>query len=81
MMDSRTTAAITFRAKLGINRHDPMLTKEQSIGLEIMEVFSEEEIIEKYFVSNERIDFYLRRPKLATEVNELGLWTEMKKMK
>ena len=58
-----------------------MLTKEQSIGLEIMEVFSEEEIIEQYFVSNERIDFYLRRPKLATEVNELGLWTEMKKMK
>ena len=80
-MDSRTTAAIMFRAKLGINRHDPMLTKEQSIGLEIMEVFSEEEIIEQYFVSNERIDFYLRRPKLATEVNELGLWTEMKKMK
>ena len=80
-MDSRTTAAITFRTKLGINRHDPMLTKEQSIGLEIMDVFSEEEIIEQYFVSNERIDFYLRRPKLATEVNELSLWTEMKKMK
>ena len=80
-MDSRTTAAITFRVKLGINRHDPMLTKDQSIGLEIMEVFSEEEIIEQYFVSNERVDFYLRRPKLATEVAELGLWTEMKKMK
>ena len=73
-MGSRTTAAITFRAKLGINRHDPMLTKEQSIGLKIMKVFSEEEIIEQYFVLNERIDFYLGKPKL-------GLWTEMKKMK
>ena len=80
-MGSRTTAAITFRAKLGINRHDPMLTKEQSIGLKIMKVFSEEEIIEQYFVLNERIDFYLGKPKLATEVAELGLWTEMKKMK
>ena len=80
-MGSRTTAAITFRAKLGINRHDPMLTKEQSIGLKIMKVFSEEEIIEQYFVLNQRIDFYLGKPKLATEVAELGLWTEMKKMK
>ena len=80
-MGSRTTAAITFRAKLGINRNDPMLTKEQSIGLKIMKVFSEEEIIEQYFVLNERIDFYLGKPKLATEVAELGLWTEMKKMK
>ena len=80
-MGSRTTAAITFRAKLGINRHDPMLTKGQSIGLKIMKVFSEEEIIEQYFVLNERIDFYLGKPKLATEVAELGLWTEMKKMK
>ena len=80
-MGSRTTAAITFRAKLGINRHDPMLTKEQSIGLKIMKVFSEEEIIEQYFVLNERIDFYLGKPKLATEVAEFGLWTEMKKIK
>ena len=29
MMDTRTKAVLKFRDKLGINQHDPILTKEQ----------------------------------------------------
>ena len=29
MMNTRTTATVKFRDKLGIDQHDPILTKEQ----------------------------------------------------
>ena len=38
----------------------------------MMKVFSDEEIIEQYFVLNGGIDFYLAKHKLAIEVGELG---------
>ena len=71
-MGTRTKAPVKIRAKLGINQHDPILTKEQSIGSKIMKVLPGEEIIKQYFILNERIDFYLPKPKLAIEVDELG---------
>ena len=37
-----------------------------------MKVFSNEEIIEQYFVSIERIDFYLPQHKLAIDLDEFG---------
>ena len=39
MMDTRTTKAVEFRAKFKINQHDPILTKEQSIGSKIVKAF------------------------------------------
>ena len=72
MMDKRTTKAVEFRAKLKINQHNPILTKEQSIGSKIVKAFPNEKIKEQFFVLNEKIDFYFPRHKLAIEVDELG---------
>ena len=68
MMDTRTTKAVEFRGKCKINQHDPILTKEQSIGSKIVKAFPSE----KPFALNEKIDFYFQRHKLAIEVDELG---------
>ena len=70
LIDTRTTAVVKAKAKFGINQHHPILTKEQSICSKILKVFTE--IIEQYFILNERIDFYLPKHKLAVEVDELG---------
>ena len=72
MMDTRTTKAFEVKAKFKINQHDPILTKEQSIGLKIIKAFPNEKIKEQFFVLNEKIDFYSPRHKLAIEVDELG---------
>ena len=71
MMDTRTKA-VEFRAKFKNNQHDPILTKEQSIVSKIVKAFSNEKIIEQFFVLKEKIDFYFPRHKLAMEVDELG---------
>ena len=71
MMDTRTKA-VEFRAKFKNNEHDPILTKEQSIVSKIVKAFSNEKIIEQFFVLKEKIDFYFPRHKLAMEVDELG---------
>ena len=71
-IDIRTTAVVKPKANFGINQHHPILTKEQSIGSKILKVFTDKEIIEQYFILNERIDFYLPKHKLAIEVDELG---------
>ena len=69
MKDTRTTKAVEFRAKFKINQHDPVLTKEQSIGSKIVKAFPKEKIKEQFFVLNEKIDFYFPRHKLAIEVD------------
>ena len=72
LIDTRTTAVVEPKANFGVNQHHPILTKEQSIGSKILKVFTDKEIIEQYFILNERIDFYLPMHKLAIEVDELG---------
>ena len=39
MMDTKTTAVVKFRDKLGINQHDLILTKEQPMDSKIRKVF------------------------------------------
>ena len=58
MIDTRTSKAVEFRAKFKINQHDPILTKEQSIGSKVIKAFSNEKIKEQFFVLNEKIDFF-----------------------
>ena len=81
MMDTRTTGAVKFRATLGINQHDPILTKEKSIDSKITKVFSDEEIIEQYFVLNEKLIFIFLRTNQQQKLMNLVIWTEMKNMK
>ena len=71
MVATRTTKAVESSAKFKINQHDPILTKEKSIGSKIVKAFSNEKIKEQFFVLNEKIDFYSPRHKLAVEVDEL----------
>ena len=72
MMNTRTTATVKFRDKLGIDQHDPILTKEQWISSKIMKVFSNKEIMEQYLVLNEKIYFYFLKHRLAIETDDLG---------
>ena len=47
MMDTRTAESVEFRTKCKLNQHDPILTKEQSIGSKI--AFLNEKIKEQFF--------------------------------
>ena len=72
MMDTRTKKAVEFKAKFKTNQHDPILTKEQSIGSKIIKAFPNEKIKKQFFVLNEKTDFYFPKHKLAIDVHELG---------
>ena len=71
-MDSRTTAAISFRTRLGFKQDDPIMTQEQSILSKIVTIFASEEIILRHNVLGYRIDAYFPKYKLAIEVDEQG---------
>ena len=71
-MDSRTTAAISFRTRLGFKQDDAIMTQEQSILSKIVTIFASEEIILRHNVLGYRIDAYFPKYKLAIEVDEQG---------
>ena len=48
------------------------MTKQQSIGLRLRELFPNEDIIEDFSALYYLIDYYFPKRKLAIEVNELG---------
>ena len=48
------------------------MTKQQSIGLRLRELFPNEDIIEDFSALYYLIDYYFPKRKLALEVNELG---------
>ena len=74
IIDIKTVKAAELKIKLGFNQLDPIMTKQQSIGLRIRKTFPNEEIIEDFYVKkfDYMIDFYLPKRKLAIEVDELG---------
>ena len=47
-MSSVKTQAAIFRDKFGVNQHDKVLPKQQSLGLRLKNVFQNEDIIEEY---------------------------------
>ena len=72
IMDCRTTPAVNFKAKLGFNQHDPIMTQEQSILSKVVTLFAAEKIILQHNVLGYRIDAYFPKYKLAIEVDEQG---------
>ena len=48
-MSSVNTHAAIFRNKFGVNQHDKVLRKQQSLGLRLKELFPNYSIIEDYF--------------------------------
>ena len=76
-MDCRTTPAVNFKIKLGFNQHDPIMTHEQSILSKIKTIFSSETILLQNNTLSCRIDAYFPKYKLAIEIDELGMGTEI----
>ena len=77
IIDCRTTAAVSHRTKLGFLQHDPIMTQEQSVITKIMTLFAAEEIILQHNVLDYRIDAYLPRHKLAIQLMNKGIMTEI----
>ena len=72
ILDTKTVKAGELKIKLGFNQLDPIMTKQQSIGLGLRKLFPNKEIIEDFSVLNYLIDYYFPKRKLAIEVDELG---------
>ena len=72
IIDYRKTTALNFKARLGFNQHDPIMTQEQSVLSKIVTLFPAEDIILQHNVLGYRIDTYFPKYKLAIEVDELG---------
>ena len=81
MLDTKTVKAGEIKIKLGFNYLDPIMTRQQSIGLRSRKLFSNEEIIEDISALNYLIDYYFPKCKLAIEVHELGHKDKIKQKK
>ena len=69
--DIITVKAAEFKTILSFNQLNPIMTKQQSIGLRIRKTFPNEETTEDFYVKkfDYMIDFCLLKRKLATEVS------------
>ena len=71
-MSSVKTQAAIFKSKFGVNHHDKVLWKQQSIGLRLKKLFSTENITEEYFALYYRTDFTFKKHILLVELDEKG---------
>ena len=69
MSTVRTQAAI-FESKFGVNQHDEILRKQQSLGLRLKKLFPNEKIIEEYLPFRYRADFTFKKHMLVVEIDE-----------
>ena len=71
-MSAVKTQAAIFKSKFGVNQHDKVLRKQQSLGLRLKKLFPNENIIEQYFALNYRTDFTFIKHMLIVEIDEKG---------
>ena len=71
MIAAKTQAAI-FGEKFGVNQHDKVLCKQQSLGLRLKKLFQNEDIIEEYFALHYRTDFTFKKHRLLAEIDGKG---------
>ena len=71
-MSSVKTKAAIFKSKFGVNKHDKVLRKQQSLGLRLKKIFRNEEIIEEYSALHFRTDFTFKKHMLVVETDEKG---------
>ena len=69
-MSSVKTQAAIFKNKFGVNQHDEVLHKQQSLGLRLKNLFPSEDIIEEYFALNYRTDLIFKKHMLVVEIDE-----------
>ena len=63
---------VIFRDKFGVNQHDKVLRKQQSLGLRLKKLFRSEDIIKEYFALHYRTDFTFKKHMLLVEIDEKG---------
>ena len=61
--------AVIFKSKFGIRQHDKVLRKQQSLGLGLKKLFTNEDIIEEYSDLNCRTDFTFTKHILVVETD------------
>ena len=71
-MSAVKTQAAIFKSKFGVNQHDKVLRKQQSLGLRLKKLFPNENILEEYFALHYRTDFTFKKHMLVVEINEKG---------
>ena len=64
-MSAVKTQAAFFREKFGVNHHDEVLCKQQSLGLRLKKLFQNEDIIEEYFALHYKTDFTFKKHMLV----------------
>ena len=70
VMDSITTLAHKFRAKLGLKEYDVILTKERSVLTKMKSSFKRENMQTQYSFLGYKIDLYFHNCKLAIKIDE-----------
>ena len=68
-MSAVKAQAVIFREKFGVNQHDKVLRKQQSLGLRLKKLFPNEEIIEEYFELHYKTDFTFKKHMLIVEID------------
>ena len=76
-MSSVKTQAVIFRDKFGVNQHDKVLRKQQSLGLRLKKLFPNEDIIEEYFALHYRTDFTFKKHMLVVQMMKKDMLTEI----
>ena len=71
-MSTVKTQAAIFKSKFGVNQHDKVLRKQQSLRLRLKKLFPNENIIQQYLALNYRTDFTFIKHMLIVEIDEKG---------
>ena len=61
IIDTKTVKVAELKTKLGFNQVDPIMSKQESIGLRLKKTFSGKEIIKDFSALNYLIDFYFSK--------------------
>ena len=69
-MSSVKAQAAIFKSEFGVNQHDKVLRKKQSLGLRLKNLFPNEDIIEEYLASHYRTNFTFKKHMLVVEIGE-----------
>ena len=71
-MSAVKTQVAIFKSKFGVNQHDKVLRKQQSLGLRRKKLFPNENIIEDYFALHRRTDYNFKKHILVVQIDEKG---------
>ena len=71
-MSAVKTQAAIFKSKFGVNQHDKVLRKQQSLGLRLKKLFPNENKMKGYFALHYITDFTFKKHMLVVEIDEKG---------